>query len=35
MITEEKIRLSVVTLSKNSQEIIDDCLKSVSDRAGE
>lgn len=31
----EKIRLTVVTLTKNSQEIIEDCLKSVSDWAGE
>ncbi|MDD5729645.1 MAG: glycosyltransferase family 2 protein [Candidatus Omnitrophica bacterium] len=31
----EKIPLSVVTLTKNSQEIIEDCLKSVSGWVGE
>jgi len=31
----DKINLSVVTLTKNSESIIEDCLKSVADWAGE
>lgn len=34
-LTEGKIKLSVVVLTKNSQEIIEDCLKSVYGWAGE